>query len=57
MKEKRYLCPRCGERAAEEHGTEPGDCHWFLCLNCSFVFEDGETWDAEHERKVRITNN
>lgn len=42
IKEKRYLCPQCGERAVEEHGMEPGDHHWFLCLNCSAVLEEGD---------------
>lgn len=31
-------CPNCGStKHIEEHGTEPGDFHWWLCRKCSAV--------------------
>lgn len=35
-----YLeCPNCGEKTLEEHGTNPGDHHWFFCRTCGAVIE------------------
>lgn len=33
-------CPVCGERTMEEHGTEPGDHHWYFCRTCGQITED-----------------
>ena len=33
-------CPRCGSKCIEEHGINPGDHHWWLCINCSAVIDD-----------------
>lgn len=27
-------CPKCRKRTLEEHGTNPGDRHWWFCRNC-----------------------
>ena len=27
-------CPNCGKCTMEEHGTEPGDHHWWFCRSC-----------------------
>lgn len=32
-------CPKCGAMM-EEHGTAPGDAHWYLCRNCGAVLDD-----------------
>lgn len=34
------ICPVCGERTMEEHGTEPGDHHWYFCRSCGAVIDD-----------------
>lgn len=35
-----YLtCVNCGEKTLEEHGTEPGEHHWFFCRSCGAVIE------------------
>ncbi len=33
-------CPKCSSSAVEEHGTNPGDCHWWLCRTCGNVIEE-----------------
>ena len=38
-------CPYCGSTNVEKHGDNPGDLNWFLCRDCSKV------WDAEPRKK------
>ena len=40
-------CPKCKSTHIEEHGTEPGDFHWWLCREC------GYNWPTAEERKVK----
>lgn len=47
------VCPVCGNRHLEEHGTEPGDWHWWMCTKCGWlddgvqmVYNDGEEVSA-----------
>lgn len=41
-------CPNCGMRTMEEHGTEPGDRHWWFCRNCGCQLY--ETHEQLHEQ-------
>lgn len=29
-------CPKCRSTHIEEHGTKPGDFHWWLCRDCGW---------------------
>lgn len=29
-------CPQCRSRNIEEHGTNPGDNHWWFCRDCGW---------------------
>ena len=29
-------CPKCRSARTEEHGTNPGDFHWWLCRECGY---------------------
>ena len=34
-------CPKCKRSCfVEEHGTKPGECHWWLCRACGAVWDD-----------------
>jgi transcription initiation factor TFIIIB Brf1 subunit/transcription initiation factor TFIIB len=48
MKQDRehLTCPICGEKTLEEHGTEPGEHHWFFCRSCGAVIEQEEHEDG-----------
>jgi len=35
----RKKCPFCGANL-EEHGTNPGDHHWWFCRECGVVIDD-----------------
>lgn len=38
-------CPVCGKRSMEEHGTNPGDRHYWFCRNCgSQLFDKPQDW-------------
>lgn len=37
------VCPACGEKTLEEHGTEPGEHHWFFCRTCGKCYEENMT--------------
>ena len=45
-------CPVCGNRTLEEHGTEPGDHHWWFCRECGAVLEDEEVKKDVQGRKT-----
>ena len=36
-------CPKCKSTHTEEHGTQPGDFHWWLCREC------GNNWPTKEE--------
>lgn len=37
------VCPICGKRTLEEHGTEAGDHHWWLCRTCGTMVDDAKS--------------
>lgn len=40
-----------GEKTLEEHGTEPGEHHWFFCRSCGAVIEPSEYDKGRKEKK------
>ena len=49
------VCPKCGSRHLEEHGTEPGDHNWWFCRECGWqddVYELGAMVHNEPEEVI-----
>ncbi len=49
MNKKEYTtCPNCNSKHIEEHGTNDGDFHWWLCRECGKVWDEKEDEKSEH---------
>lgn len=46
-------CPGCGSNHVEEHGTEPGQHHWWFCRTCGECVDDDEDAPDAGERPPR----
>lgn len=44
---KSLQCPRCGNRAVDEHPTQNAKVMWYFCRDCGLVWESKPKEEAE----------